>query len=44
MEDDFVEGVKGWRCYYFSIGGCYSDAEAVAEEDTGCSGWPQGGA
>ena len=38
MEDDFVEGVEGRWCYDFSICGCYSDAEAVAEEDASCAG------
>lgn len=43
MEDDFVEGVEGRRCYDFPVWGCYSDAETVAEEDAGCAGWAQGG-
>ena len=43
MKDDFVESVEGWRCYNPSIWGCYCNTEAVAEEDTGCAGWPQGG-
>lgn len=43
MEDDFVEGVEGRRCYYFSVWGSYSDAETVAEENPGCAAWAQRG-
>lgn len=41
MEDDFIQGVEGSRCYDFSVCRCYSDAEAVAKEDSGCAGRAQ---
>ena len=39
VEDDFVESVEGRRCRDWSVRGCYSNAETVAEKDAGCTGW-----